>query len=47
MEMEININSLVSIEKAMNEAVAVFKTVDDVGKVIILKDNKPAYIILK
>ena len=45
--MEININSLVSIEKAMNEAVAVFKTVDDVGKVIILKDNKPAYIILK
>lgn len=45
--MEININSLVSIEKAMNEAEAVFKTVDDIGKVIILKDNKPAYILLK
>lgn len=45
--MEININSLISIEKAMNEAEVVFKTVDDIGKVIILKDNKPAYILLK
>lgn len=45
--MEININSLVSIEKAMNEAESVFKTVDNIGKVIILKDNKPAYILLK
>ena len=31
----------------MNEAEAVFKTVDDIGKVIILKDNKPAYSLLK
>lgn len=45
--MEISINSLVSIEKAINEAEAVFKTVDEIGKVIILKDNNPAYILLK
>lgn len=45
--MEISINSLVSIEKAINEAEAVFKTVDEIGKVIVLKDNKPCYILLK
>lgn len=45
--MEISINSLVSIEKAINEAEAVFKTVDEIGKVIVLKDNKPSYILLK
>lgn len=31
----------------MNEAEIVFKTVDDTDKIVILKDNKPAYIILK
>lgn len=45
--MEININSLVSIEKALNNVDGVFEIVDDMGKVIILKDNKPAYIISK
>ena len=45
--MEININSLVSIEKALNNVDEVFKFVDDIGKVIVLKDNKPAYIISK
>lgn len=45
--MEIYINSLIPIEKALNEAKDVFKTVDDIGKVVILKDNKPAYILLK
>lgn len=45
--MEIKISSLMSIEKAMNEPETIFKTVEDIGKVIILKDNKPAYIILK
>lgn len=45
--MEININSLVPIEKALNEVESVFKTVDDIGKVVILKDNKPAYILMK
>jgi antitoxin Phd len=31
----------------MNDAEAVFKTVDNIGKVVILKDNKPTYILLK
>jgi antitoxin Phd len=45
--MEININSLISIEKALNNTDDVFRIVDDMGKVIILKDNKPAYILSK
>lgn len=45
--MEVSINSLIPIEKAMNDAKAVFKTVDNIGKVVILKDNRPAYILLK
>lgn len=45
--MEIDINSLVSIEKALNNVDEVFEIVDDIGKVIILKDNKLAYIISK
>lgn len=45
--MEIDMHSLISIEKLLAESDAVFKTVDDVGKVIILKDNTPAYILLK
>lgn len=31
----------------MNDAEEVFKTVDNIGKVVILKDNRPAYILLK
>lgn len=45
--MEININGLVPIEKALNETKSVFNTVDDMGKVVILKDNKPVYILIK
>lgn len=45
--MEINVNALVPIERAVNDTKAVFETVDDIGKVIILKDNKPAYILLR
>ena len=45
--MEIDINSLVSIDKALNNVDGVLEIVDDMGKVIILKDNKPAYIIYK
>ncbi|MFL8711764.1 hypothetical protein Q3304_13405 [Clostridioides sp. GD02377] len=45
--MEINVNRLVSIENALNNVDGVFEIVDDIGKVIILKDNKPAYIISK
>lgn len=45
--MEINIKSLTSIEMLLNDTEGVFKIVDDIGKVVILKDNKPAYIISK
>lgn len=45
--MEINIKSLASIEKVINDTEGVFKIVDDIGKVVILKDNKPAYILSK
>lgn len=45
--MEFNIKSLISIEKAKNETQSVFEIVDEIGKVIILKENKPAYILLK
>lgn len=45
--MEININSLVSIERVLKETEAVFTTVDEIGKVIVLKNNEPAYILLK
>jgi hypothetical protein len=45
--MDINVNSLISIEKALKEAEAVFRTFDEFGKVLILKDNEPAYILLK
>lgn len=31
----------------LNDTEGVFKIVDDIGKVLILKDNKPAYIISK
>lgn len=45
--MELDTESLVSIEKALNNVTGVFEIVDDIGKVIILKDNKPTYIISK
>ena len=45
--MEININSLVSIKKTFNNFDGVLKIVDDIGKVIILNNNKRAYVISK
>lgn len=45
--MEININGLIPIEKILNEVNSVFDIVDNLGKVMILKDNRPAYILLK
>jgi antitoxin Phd len=44
---EININGLIPIEKVLSETEDVLETLDDIGKVVILKDNKPAYILLK
>lgn len=45
--MEINVKSLISIENAISSTKDVFEIVDDIGEVIVLKDNKPAYILLK
>ena len=45
--MEININSLVPIDEALNDVKIIFKIADDIGKAVILKDNKPAYILVK
>lgn len=45
--MEISINSLVPFEKILNAANDVFELVDKSGKIILLKNNQPAYIITK
>lgn len=45
--MEININDLVTVEKVLNNSSEIFQIVDAIGKVIILKDNKTAYIMSK
>ena len=44
--MEVNINSLVPIEKALNETESVFETVDDIES-SDFKRYKPAYILMK
>jgi len=45
--MEISIDSLFSFEKALSETKEVFDLVDKNGKVVLLKDNRPVYIIMK
>lgn len=45
--MEIKINSLLPFDKIINEAANVFELVDKNGKVVLLKNNQPAYIIIK
>lgn len=45
--MEINIKSLVPFEKVLSEAKEVFDLVDKNGKIVVLKNNQPAYIIAK
>ena len=45
--MEINYKGWIPYEKAINDVESMFSKVDDLRKVIILKDNKPAYILLK
>ena len=45
--MEININNLIPFEKAINETIGVFELVEKNGRVVILKNNQPAYIIMK
>ena len=45
--MDIKIDSLVPFETLRTDLEHVFSIVEKNGKVILLKDNKPAYIILK
>ncbi|NLZ52868.1 MAG: hypothetical protein GX892_06945 [Thermoanaerobacteraceae bacterium] len=45
--MDIKIDSLVPFETLRADLEHVFSIVEKNGKVILLKDNKPAYIILK
>ena len=44
--MQINIENLVSITEANQNFSKVARQVDDKGNVIILKNNKPKYIII-
>ncbi|NPV91667.1 MAG: hypothetical protein HPY50_12925 [Firmicutes bacterium] len=45
--MDIKIDSLIPFEKVKTEIDRVFSTVERNGKVLLIKDNQPAYIILK
>ena len=45
--MEININNLVPIEKVKTDIDSIFEMVDTDGKAVLVKDNKPAYVIVK
>ena len=45
--MEVSLESLISYEKLNTELDNVFKIVEKKGKVVILKDNEPMYILLK
>ncbi len=45
--MEISIDSLFPFEKALSETKEVFDLVDKNGKVVLLKENRPVYIIMK
>ena len=45
--MEVNLESLISYEKMKTDLDDIFKVVEKNGKVVILKDNEPVYILLK
>lgn len=45
--MDVKLNSLVPYEKVITDAESVFAMVEKNGKVVLLKDNQPVYIILK
>ncbi|MBZ4647214.1 MAG: hypothetical protein JG777_2703 [Clostridia bacterium] len=45
--MDIRIDSLIPFDSLKNNIDHVFSVVEKNGKVVLLKDNKPAYIILK
>ncbi|MEA4846616.1 MAG: hypothetical protein VB106_05210 [Clostridiaceae bacterium] len=45
--MEVKLDSLVPYEKVTTDTDSVFQTVEKNGKVVLLKDNQPVYIIVK
>ena len=45
--MDIKIDSLMPFDALRNDLENVFSVVDKNGKVVLLKDNKPAYILMK
>ncbi len=45
--MDIKIDSLISFDSLKTNIEHVFSVVDKNGKAVLLKDNKPAYIVLK
>jgi len=45
--MDIKIDSLMPFDALRNDLENVFSVVDKNGKVVFLKDNKPAYILMK
>ncbi len=45
--MEVKLDSLMPFEKIKNDTNAVFELVEKNGKVVLLKDNLPVYIIMK
>lgn len=47
MAVEVKLDGILSYEKIITDADMVFRTVEKNGKVVLLKDNQPAYLILK
>lgn len=45
--MDVKLDSLIPFEKIKTDVVSVFNNVENNGKVVLLKDNLPVYIILK
>lgn len=45
--MEVKLDSLMPFEKIKTDADSVFEIVEKNGKVVLLKDNQPIYIIMK
>ena len=45
--MEVKLDSIISYEKIKTDVDAVFLAVERNGKVVLLKDNQPAYLIVK
>ena len=45
--MEVKLDSILSYEKIKTDVDAVFLAVEKNGKVVLLKNNQPAYLILK